>query len=221
MARDQQVVDAHVDDQRQHRHPQRNLDRLHHAHRAQQHCRDGEEQVAEADDPQIGHALGHVFGLIGEDAQRTLGEDAHQGEQDQRQRDLQPHADGRDGANLPQPALAPVLAAQHDQRIADGVHQLLVHELNLVHRRHAGQRRLGIGAQHHVVRQIHAQNHGLLQHQRHAQPQKGPVKPTVLGKHCSFFLPFPRESLPQEYEICKRDGEMLNPEVDSQSWIML
>ena len=68
-AEDQDIIDHAVRHQRHHRDLQRQTDRFHAAHRAQQHRRHGEEGEGEADNAQIPHALG--------DDRRVRHEQAH------------------------------------------------------------------------------------------------------------------------------------------------
>ena len=185
----QHVVDGDVDDQRHDRHPQRDLHRFRDAQRAQHHRGQPEEHVGKADDGKIGHALADNLPVPGEQPHRARRGQRHRRKQRKRQPQRRPRADGRQLADLAGAPLAPVLAAQHDHAVADAVHQLLQHELDLVHRGHAGQGALAVRAQHHVVRQVHRQDHRLLQHQRQAEPHKRPVEFPITGQsHLTLSL---------------------------------
>ena len=94
-----------------------------------------------------------------------MGEQAHQGEEERGDGQRGPESDGHQPADGIRLLLAPVLACQHHHSVADSEDELLEDELNLVHRRYAGEGGLRIAAQHHIVRQIHAEHHGLLEHQ--------------------------------------------------------
>ena len=183
MAGDEQIVDRHIDDQRHDRHAQRDANRLGDAHRAQHDGGRGEEQIAEADDGEILDALRGDGGGIGEQRQRGVREEAHRGEEQQRDEQPRAQADRGQTAHLAHALLSPVLAAQHDHGVADGIDQLLEHELDLIDRGHAGERRLGIGAEHQVVGQIDAEYDGLLEHQRDAQAQEGLIERFVADQH--------------------------------------
>ena len=183
MAGDEQIIDRHIDAKRYDRHAQRDANRFGDAHRAQHDGGRGEEQIAEAYDGEILHALRGDGGGIGEQRQRGVREETHRNEEQQRDEQPRAQADRGQAAHLAHALLPPVLAAQHDHCVADGVDQLLEHELYLIDRGHAGERRLGIGAQHQVVGQIDAENHGLLEHQRDAQAQECLIERFVANQH--------------------------------------
>ena len=63
--------------------------------------------------------------------------------------------------------LSPVLAAENNKPVSQGHKQLLIDKLDLVHRRHAGQRRFAVGAKHHIVGQVNAQSYHILQYKSH------------------------------------------------------
>ncbi len=69
---------------------------------------------------------------------------------------------------------SPVLAAHNYHTVSQRVQKLLIDELNLIDCG-PGQSRLAVCSQHHIVRQIYAQRHHILQHQNDRQRQKAAV----------------------------------------------
>lgn len=60
-------------------------------------------------------------------------------------------------------AFAPILAAEHDESIAQGSKQALIDELNLIDGCSTGQCRFTVSSEHHVVGEIDGKRHDILQ----------------------------------------------------------
>ena len=99
------------------------------------------------------------------------------------------------------------MAAQHDHAVRHAVDHLLHHEDDLVDRRHGGQRRLVVAADHQIVGQIDAQHDGLLQNQRAREDEKRMIKRAVphQKRDARLFRTAAHKMasfLPQTYSVC-------------------
>ena len=71
---------------------------------------------------------------------------------------------------------APILAAEHDESIAQGSEQALIDKLNLIDRSCAGQGGFAISPEHHVVGEIDGQRHDILQDEQRIHGKKRFIK---------------------------------------------
>lgn len=71
---------------------------------------------------------------------------------------------------------APILAAEHDESIAQGSKEALIDELNLIDRSCAGQCGFPVSPEHHVVGEIDGQRHDILQDEQRIHGKKRLIK---------------------------------------------
>ena len=115
--------------------------------------------------------------------QGPVGEERHQKESDGSHDKGAVHGDGGETFHYFRTAFAPVLGAQKDHDVPHSPDHLLKDKLDLVHRGDTGESRLRVVPEHHVVRKVHTEDYGLLQHERHRELQEGPVKVSVFREH--------------------------------------
>ena len=175
-AGDQQKIDAAVDHQRHGRDDQCQPDRLHTAHRAEQNRRHGKKQISKANDLQILHTLGDNRRIIHKKVHQPLRTERGQHKHAQGKQNLHPKADGGQRADRFQTLLPPILAGEDNHAVIEPIDDLLHDELDHVDGRDTGKRRFRVAADHHVICQIDAEDHGLFQNQRPGQTPEQPVK---------------------------------------------
>ena len=71
---------------------------------------------------------------------------------------------------------APILAAEHDESIAQGSKQALIDELNLIDGCSTGQCGFTVSSEHHVVGEIDGQRHDILQDEQRIHGKKRFIK---------------------------------------------
>ena len=71
---------------------------------------------------------------------------------------------------------APILAAEHDESIAQGSKQALIDELNLIDGCSTGQCRFTVSSEHHVVGEIDGKRHDILQDEKRIHGKKRLIK---------------------------------------------
>ena len=71
---------------------------------------------------------------------------------------------------------APILAAEHDESIAQGSEQALIDELNLIDGCSTGQCGFTVSSEHHVVGKIDGKRHDILQDEQRIHGKKRLIK---------------------------------------------
>lgn len=141
------------------------------------------QQIGPANDAQIAHPFVDHGAVVGEQRQHPHRRDL--ADREKQDADHQPafHADVDDLLDGLDALLPPILRCQHHNAQPDAGGNLLQRELDLVDQRGTGQRQLGVGAQHQIVRHIHRQRRQLLQCDDRQQREKGAVKRFVFRKN--------------------------------------
>ena len=169
------VINSAVDKQGEHRQLKCDLHRLHTAERSQQNLSHCKKQIGKSNDIEIPGALFDDSAVAREDSHDTVRNQAHDCQQNSRENQRETHGRRRELLHGLCLMLSPVLASHNHHTVSQCMQELLVHKLNLVDSGHPGQSRLAVCSQHHIVRQIYAQRHHILQHQNDRQRQKAAV----------------------------------------------
>lgn len=180
MAVDQGVVDRAVDQQRDHGKIQRDVDDAGASKRREQNLCHREEEIGEPDHGHVPHPFLNDRLIGREGRQDQMREDRHDRKQNNRHHQCNAKRQPGQFPDRNRVFLSEILASDDDNSLADRQQQVLIDELHLIHGRNAGERRLAVRAQHHVVRQVDAQRDDILENKHDPHREEITVKPFFL-----------------------------------------
>ena len=156
MSVNQRIIDTTVHRQRPHGQPQRNAHCPCAPQSRQQDLRHRKKYIGIPDHRQIGDTLFDDLRLRRKGCHQRIRPQTYGQKKPCRHSQRKMQSYGRSPLHRSLLPLSEILGTQNHHRFSDSQQDLLVHKLNLVDRRHAGQCRFTVCPQHDIIRQVHA-----------------------------------------------------------------